>query len=675
MPPIPEKQLPPNKVSSKTQSKEEHSNVLDEIKDVTDIKNLEYSIVIYGDNGVGKCLGKGTPVLMYDGTIKSVEDIVPGDILMGPGSKPRNVLTTTVGKGPLCRIVPTKGDSWICNYDHILTLTGCKGVRGVDGKTVDISVKDYLNNLDNKAPYAKFWCLMREGVDFKNPQELYVPPYLVGLWMGDGTHGSANISNNKQIIQDYCKKVAHDKGLICYTQPDGRPSNPTTKISFVSKLGSGGVEKGSNKFLTFFRDECSNDITKKIPQRYLCASREDRMELLAGIIDTDGEERDNPSTVVTVTGEQYRDDLLFLVRSLGFASYSDKGKKHICTSGKISTYYKVSVIGDIATIPTKIRKYDVRVNTKRVNVTRFAVEDMGEGNYYGFTLDSDGRFLLGDFTVTHNTSLAAEWLQLGPTLLIGLEPNKTGGMLSVGNKKGLKFIKVDNTEKYVALITQLKNLKPFPFKTVILDGATAFQDIKLKEILGREQVIEQINFGEVSDEQYRKRSEQAKEATRMFLNLPCHTIVIVKEKDINRDKNDRRPDVVKKNDSPNAIMGFDLSEGFRKWLYDTADSAVRLTVEPEVIEVEKEFILGNNKQKKKVKVETGKDIRKLQLKVKPFAQARLRSQVPDKVPDFITGLTPDELFRKLILAIVGEYEGEEKVSEGNVVTEEKTEES
>ena len=76
--------------------------------------------------------------------------------------------------------------------------------------------------------------------------------------------------------------------------------------------------------------------------------------------------------------------------------------------------------------------------------------------------------------------------------------------------------------------------------------------------------IEQINFGEVSDEQYRKRSEQAKEATRMFLNLPCHTIVIVKEKDINRDKNDRRPDVVKKNDSPNAIMGFDLSEGFRK---------------------------------------------------------------------------------------------------------------
>ena len=141
--------MPSNKVSSKTQSKEEHSNVLDEIKDVTDIKNLEYSIVIYGDNGVGKCLGKGTPVLMYDGTIKSVEDIVPGDILMGPGSKPRNVLTTTVGKGPLCRIVPTKGDSWICNYDHILTLTGCKGVRGVDGKTVDISVKDYLNNLDN----------------------------------------------------------------------------------------------------------------------------------------------------------------------------------------------------------------------------------------------------------------------------------------------------------------------------------------------------------------------------------------------------------------------------------------------------------------------------------------------------------------------------------------------
>jgi hypothetical protein len=72
--------------------------------------------------GGGKCLGIGTPVLRYDGTIVPVESVVAGDLLMGPDSKPRTVLSTTRDRGPLYRIVPVKGDSWVCNDAHILTL-------------------------------------------------------------------------------------------------------------------------------------------------------------------------------------------------------------------------------------------------------------------------------------------------------------------------------------------------------------------------------------------------------------------------------------------------------------------------------------------------------------------------------------------------------------------------
>ena len=42
--------------------------------------------------GRGKCLGKNTPVLMYDGTIKNVQDICVGDLIMGDDSKPRKNL-------------------------------------------------------------------------------------------------------------------------------------------------------------------------------------------------------------------------------------------------------------------------------------------------------------------------------------------------------------------------------------------------------------------------------------------------------------------------------------------------------------------------------------------------------------------------------------------------------
>lgn len=71
----------------------------------------------------GKCLGKDTPVIMYDGTIKMVQDVKTGDLLMGPDSKPRTVLGTTTGTGQLYRVEPKNGgDPFVCNDVHVLSL-------------------------------------------------------------------------------------------------------------------------------------------------------------------------------------------------------------------------------------------------------------------------------------------------------------------------------------------------------------------------------------------------------------------------------------------------------------------------------------------------------------------------------------------------------------------------
>ncbi len=55
-------------------------------------------VIIAARPAMGKCLGRGTKVLMFDGTLKSVEDIKVGDKLMGDDSTPRNVLSITSGK-------------------------------------------------------------------------------------------------------------------------------------------------------------------------------------------------------------------------------------------------------------------------------------------------------------------------------------------------------------------------------------------------------------------------------------------------------------------------------------------------------------------------------------------------------------------------------------------------
>lgn len=85
------------------------------------------------------CLGLNTPVLMYDGSIKLVQDIKVGDQVMGPDSTSRTVLQLHRGYSRLYKICPKEGDTWICNEEHILTVWNSK-------KNVleDICLKDIL---------------------------------------------------------------------------------------------------------------------------------------------------------------------------------------------------------------------------------------------------------------------------------------------------------------------------------------------------------------------------------------------------------------------------------------------------------------------------------------------------------------------------------------------------
>src|SRR5437764_12675017 len=76
--------------------------------------------------GTGKCWGKGTRFIMYDGSEKAVEDIVIGDKLMGDDSTARNVHSITRGIGQMYKIIPNKQSSpaepFTCNDEHILVL-------------------------------------------------------------------------------------------------------------------------------------------------------------------------------------------------------------------------------------------------------------------------------------------------------------------------------------------------------------------------------------------------------------------------------------------------------------------------------------------------------------------------------------------------------------------------
>ena len=395
-------------------------------------------IGLEGPMGTGKCHGIDTPILMYDGSIKMVQDIEVGDVVMGDDSTPRNVLALGRGQDEMYEIKPVKGESYTVNSEHILCLkqsgSGCvrkikqknrvayKAIR-FDKKTrtfkhkyfdtmieartylqsfseenniVEIPVKTYLN-LSNHV--RKNWLKgYKKGVEFPH-QNIDFDPYIVGVWLGDGTTSKPEITNQESKLLQYLRAKLKQYGL-----------GLTLHSEYKYYIGS-DTKNGKNMFLDVLqRYNLLNN--KHIPKEYLINDRPTRLNLLAGLIDTNGYYANNRYEVIQ-KNEVLANDILFLTRSLGYASFKYQCTKGCTYKGKrvSGTYYKIAFYGQgLEEIPVKVtRKIGVaRQQSKNALVTGIDVVPKGRGDYYGFTLDGNNRYILGDFTVTHNTSLCLE---------------------------------------------------------------------------------------------------------------------------------------------------------------------------------------------------------------------------------------------------------------------------
>lgn len=98
--------------------------------------NAAPRVIRVGPYRLGKCWGRDTQMLMYDGTRRAVQDIVEGDQLMGDDNTPRTVQPHSViaGRGEMYQIQRakkvlaryTEAESFTCNAAHILVLVSLK---------------------------------------------------------------------------------------------------------------------------------------------------------------------------------------------------------------------------------------------------------------------------------------------------------------------------------------------------------------------------------------------------------------------------------------------------------------------------------------------------------------------------------------------------------------------
>jgi hypothetical protein len=295
------------------------------------------SLMLYHGLGTGKCHAKGTPIIMSDGTVKLIENIKEGELLMGDDSRPRTVLSLARGRDKMYNIIPVKGEKYTVNQEHILCLRASENCEGVNNyitndNIIEISVKDYLELPEETKALLKGY---KVPVDFPE-KEVPMDPYLIG-----------------------------------------------------------------------------NTLTDNIPLLYKCNSRVNRLKLLAGLLDTNGKVNQKGTCFEFIQkNESLLDDVIFLARSLGFDCYKTKNNSDIINiSGNDLTEIPVKHImsnlapqrQSLGPFPTNGASLNV---DKDVLVTGIKVEYLKEDDYYGFTLDGNCRYLMGDFTVTHNTCSA-----------------------------------------------------------------------------------------------------------------------------------------------------------------------------------------------------------------------------------------------------------------------------
>lgn len=352
----------------------------------------EKVFILTGGPGVGKCLKVGTKVLMFDGSLRNVEAVRDGELVMGPDSKPRRVSGCIRETGPLYEIRPVKGDPWTCNDVHILTLV--RSGTNLSGKVIDIPLNEWLA-LPSGSKWRRKGKLFRVGVEFPEKPTV-LDPYVMGLWLGDGDRGGTGVSKPDPEVSEAVLKEAERLGLRGVRRFDKRTGCWETRAA--------SVEWHKNAFLDEVRTALDENHGKRIPDAYKLNSRAMRERLLAGLVDTDGHISNGCCEIISVF-PKLAEDIAFLARSLGLAAYISDKEVQLAGWDAPRGYKRVIISGDLSGLPCRIARKQAapRKQIKDVLRTGFDAVPVGVGEYAGFQVDGDGRFLLGDFTVTHNT--------------------------------------------------------------------------------------------------------------------------------------------------------------------------------------------------------------------------------------------------------------------------------
>lgn len=371
------------------------------------VYNPDFTDLIFNaPSGYGKLLANDTPILTRNGW-KKHGDLIVGDEVLSPNGEFIRVNIVHPKRLANVKVTFEDGEEILCHNQH----EWCVYDRLARKTKSRVETTYIMQNLKEQSGRNRFYIPIREKVkgEYKN---LPVDPYTYGVWLGDGSTKQGRITQN-------------NKDLVIFDYIPYKISSTFNGISNnVKSYTLKGLANDLHKLGLCYQNK---KVEKYIHDSYLTSSIEQRLELLAGIIDTDGYlDKEKQRYIITTNGEKLKEDIVTLISTFNWRTSVTTIPPYTSTSGitgKKNTYY-IGFSPDIE-IPCKLeRKKITRLHKqRRIGITKVELIEPIEGNC--ITVDG-GLYLAGrTLKTTHNTfpdKIAEAWS-------FGIED--TGSMLAL----------------------------------------------------------------------------------------------------------------------------------------------------------------------------------------------------------------------------------------------------
>lgn len=307
----------------------------------------------------------------------TMSDLAVGDELLASDGTPCAVVGKSAVKNIDCyRITFDDGTQVVCDHEHLWL---------VNGEVLPTTaIRDTLKR------HGQNWRAVLNAAPVELPEaELPIHPYVLGLWLGDGKHTSGEMCKPDAWVWAKIQELGYEIGLDLTS---GERCRTHTIKGIRGHLGALGLLRN-----------------KHIPQRYLRASKAQRLHLLQGLFDSDGNANPTRKTAVfSNTNERLSDGVVELLASLG-----QRPHKSVVTAhgfGKTVQAYPVEFRPQLGINPFSLPRKSVRVkpewgpgNSGRRVIT--AVDPVPSVPTQCVSVDSkDHTYLCTEkFLVTHNT--------------------------------------------------------------------------------------------------------------------------------------------------------------------------------------------------------------------------------------------------------------------------------